>query len=296
MATTSDGLLYVTNDRDTEIIVIEEDTLTLKGVKRLAASDHAAASKPNPPWLDVPTSIGSSPFMPTVCVLPKAGFQDGCNLYTLTANVNGCFLKVSSANLGHWNACSVCTAASGDLLVGNSRYNKVYTYRMSKGFVGDRNVNCKPSYLAYDYKQCLLHVCDSGANIIKVFAKGGGDEPLYEYGRNTLIVPTQVAIDSNSCSYVVCSFNLSCFLAVFDSNGDHIYSIYGFDSPSGVAVSSDKGTVWVSDTKRNSIVKFDGLCTLRPPFSMSLVCKKAILLHMNEIAMIQLPTRYVYVH
>lgn len=291
IATSSDGLLYITNDKDGEIIVADESTLELKGVKCLA-STTTSANRSTPQWLNIPTSIGSSDpsTSHSVVILPTARLQDSCNLHTLTANVNGSFLKVSSANLGHWNACSVCFGPEGQLLIGNSRYNKVYTYNMTTGFVGDMEVDCKPSCLAYDHQRGCLHVCDSSANIVKVFSEVGG-RPIFEYGRKTLVVPKQISIDANSCSYVVCSFNLSCFLAVFDPDGEHMFNVYGFESPSGVAVSHNQSTVWVSDIKKNCLVKFEGLCTLRPPFPVSLFCQKTILLHMNELSLSQLPQK-----
>ena len=276
----SQGQLFITNERDNKLLVIDEDTLRVKDVECIGDSSKAVSG---PQWMSVKSSISGS--RSTVCILPRRGFQDGCKLYSLKYQEKGC-LKVSLTDLGYWSACSVCLGPKDHLLVGNSRYNSVFKYDKESGFTQQMEVNCLPSCLAYDRHRAYLHVCDSSSNIIKVFSEDGS--LVREYGQKVLVLPQQIAVDDNGCSYVVCRFNLRCFVSVFDSNGSHIYDVYGFEGPVGIAVSHDQESVWVSDTKRNCIIKFEGLCMLRPPFPMSLFCQRAILLHMNELSLISL--------
>ncbi|XP_019856104.1 PREDICTED: uncharacterized protein LOC109584721 [Amphimedon queenslandica] len=278
----SQGQLFITNERDNKLVVVDEDTLEVKDVECIGGEKKMITG---PHWMAVKSSISANESTCTVCVLPKRGFQDNCKLYSLKYERKG-YLKISVSDLGYWSACSVCLGPNGNLLIGNSRYSCVYTYSNDSGFTQQIDVNCLPTCLAYDNERAQLHVCNSASNVIKVFSEDGS--LLREYGQNVLILPQQIAIDGSGCSYIICCFNLRCFLSVFDSNGDHVYNVYGFEGPMGVAVSSKDDSVWISDTKKNCLVKLEGLCKLRPPFSLSLICQRTILLHMNELSKLSL--------
>lgn len=286
LAITPSGLAYITNQKDGKIVVLDCETFTLKVSHTL---NLTCTTRGGTAWMEQPTSISSDGVQSSAYIIPKSKPLENKKLCIMTSQDNGKFIKVSSANLGSWNAYSVCGGPDGNIYLGNSREESVYTYSVKRGFLKTLNVDCNPSCLAYDYKLQKIHVCDSYANRIKVFDKDGSFD--FEYGKSKLVLPQQVAIGNNSFSYVACCFNMRCHLVVFNSCGEYMYSVHGFTSLGGVGVGPD-GAVWVSDPKANHVVKFNNLSSIKPPFCLSLLSYRKTLLHLNEMEITSIPDKF----
>ena len=285
LAITHSGLSYVTSQKDGTLAVFDSKTLSLKATHPL---NNYGGQSTATPWMTTPTCISPDANSPSCYVVPRNKPTDNKKLCIVTPQENGRFISVSSADLGSSSPYTVCGGPPGNIYLGNTKEECLYTYNLTKGFVNTLNVNCTPSTLAYDKILARIHVCDSLTNTIRVFDPNGG-KLCYEYGKKHLVMPQQLVISEESYSFVVCSFNMRNYLAVFNPSGRFVYSVHGFQSPSGVGIGPD-GTVWVSDCKRHCIVRLSNLSLVRPPFPLPLHCYRAMLLHLNELKLTDLPT------
>ena len=262
--------------------MFDSRSLSLKATHSLNTYGPGSAT----PWMTTPTCISPDSTGPTCYIVPRNKPSDNKKLCIVTPQENGKFISVSSADLGSGSPYTVCGGPVGNIYLGNAREECVYTYNLSKGFLNTFNVNCTPSALAYDKNRKRIHVCDSLTNTIRVFDSTG--ELCFEYGKKHLVMPQQLIISDESYAYIVCAFNLRNFLAVFDPNGNFVYSVHGFMAPSGVGIGPD-GAVWVSDCKKHCIVRLSNLSHVKPPFPLPLLCYKTMLLYLNEMDLSKLP-------
>ena len=285
IAITQSGLSYVTNQRDGSVAVFDCKTMSLKATHSLNSYGGASVT----PWMTTPTCISPDSTGPTCYIVPRNKPTENKKLCIVTPQENGKFISVSSADIGTNNSYTVCGGPIGHLYLGNSKEECIYTYSLSKGFVNTFNCNCTPAALAYDKNTEQIHVCDSLINTIRVFDCRNG-KLCYEYGKKHLVMPQQLIISNEGYVFVVCAFNLRSFLAVFDRKGNFVYSVHGFVAPSGVGISDDGG-VWVSDSKKHYIVKLCNLVNVRPPFLLSLLSYKSLLLHLHDIDRTKIPSQ-----
>ena len=283
IAITRSGLSYVTNQKDGVVVVFDSKSMSLKATHSLNSCSGLGMGS----LLVSPTCISPDSSGPTCYIVPRVKPLESKKLCIVTPQENGKFISVSSANLDSTSPYTVCGGPEGHIYLGNAKEECIYTYNLSKGFVNTFNVDCTPTALAYDSVKKNIHVCDLYTNTIKVFSCDGSLR--YIYGKHHLVMPQQLVIGSDGCSFVVCSFNVRSFLAVFDPSGTFLYSVHGFISPCGVGVGPD-GAVWISDSKKHHLVKLEGLSQIKVPFPLPLLCYKTILLHLNDLDLTKLPT------
>ena len=109
-----------------------------------------------------------------------------------------------------------------------------------------------PEGLAFDLSG-NVHVACLLSNSVLVFSPTGN--PVRQYGGEHLSGPTDIAIDSSGYS-IVLNYDDPGYLSIFDATGQFIRSIGEYTNPWSVAISPADGSIWLSNRKKERLVKY----------------------------------------
>lgn len=149
----------------------------------------------------------------------------------------------------------ICISHGGDIYVSDCGNDRVQVFHsdgsFSHGFGGEgpvKTVFTSPFGMAFS-PDGDLHVAMYATDSVMVFSSAG--EFVRSYGVKN---PAGLAIDKAGFSLVssLCNEGL---LLVFDSSGNLVHTVEGFDYPCGVALAEDD-SVWVADRNNHRLLKY----------------------------------------
>ena len=192
---------------------------------------------------------------------------------------------------GTLNSQISCLCVGPNRMVYIGKYNRlanfhgVIVYHHNGEFSKVLSRQVYPVDMAFD-SEGNIHICDNRYNKIKVLNTNG--KLLQVYGLGHLNNPTRVAVHPDGFCVV-----LECVsLAVFSKTGQYIYSI-DIDQHGIIdfAITGD-GALWIIDNYFH-VIKQKQTIFYDPPLPLSLLCQSVILVHLAELPVSLLPSRYM---